>query len=87
MHIQRGTFRWVMVKDYVQGSFRYFLYRYMPYLFTEKSWDKYSRRVLNARKDCMSQGQCVKCGCKMPDLLFTDKGCSIQCHEPEELEL
>lgn len=87
MHIRNGTFRWKMVKDYFLGHFRYFLFLYAPYLLKQETYDRSVRRLMKSREVCMKQKQCIKCGCSMPQLLFTDDGCKVKCHDDEETEL
>jgi len=87
MHLRRGTFKWSMIYDYLQGTIRYWLFLYMPYLLSRKVTDRSLMRMWNAKNECMKQKQCVNCGCSMPALLFTDKGCSIKCHDHDEAEL
>lgn len=32
--------------------------------------------------ECLLNGECKHCGCKMPDMLFSDKVCEGKCYKP-----
>lgn len=80
MHIRMGTLTFGMVKDYFQGTFRYWIYNNMPFFMSAKDEQKYSDRYRNANPECRMSGYCINCGCKIPEMLFTDKGCKSNCH-------
>lgn len=71
-----------LVFDYTQGNVRYFLYRNLPFLLTKDFKEQIKYRLENANKECIKQGVCTHCGCKTPNLFFSDKSCEGGCYPP-----
>lgn len=63
------------IKNYIDGNWRYFLYRTFPALLSKYVKREFEDRLTEA-KDCYINGSCKSCGCKTPQLFMANKGCS-----------
>lgn len=60
---------------FIQGEFRYLLYRKAAWALSDAIKAVYHQRIKLA-KECYDNGECVCCGCTTPSLFFADKGCA-----------
>lgn len=70
-----------LVWDFIQGNIRYWIYsrkvfgrRVLSFLLSKKVKKAYKSRLKDARP-CYLNGECLHCGCRTPQLFFSDRGC------------
>jgi len=70
------------IKNYIDGNWRYLLYRTAPALLTRYVKQQFEKRQELARA-CLLNGECKHCGCKTPELFMANRACSkeIPCYE------
>lgn len=62
--------------EYIVGTLRYFCYSHgLSFLIRRNVRMVYKERIIHAQ-ECVRSKVCVCCGCKTPDLMFANKGCS-----------
>lgn len=66
------------IKAFIQGYFRKFLLDKLTYIYEQVEYRK--EQVAIKSPDCLN-GQCVKCGCKTPELFYADKPCENKCYD------
>jgi hypothetical protein len=49
--------------------------------FNPELEDRFIFRVKNANIECLGKGKCIHCGCDVPELFMSDKGCEINCYK------
>jgi hypothetical protein len=66
------------VKAFIQGYLRKFLIDYfnrkLKYIFEQVEYR--TECVREKSPECLTEGSCKVCGCKIPELFYSDKGCS-----------
>lgn len=69
------------VKNYFIAWYRYRLY-YSPFRFLIRKHiiEQFEYRLKVVNKECYTKGSCVKCGCHVPALLFSDAPCAGNCY-------
>lgn len=65
---------------FIQGNIRYRLYYSFPFLFSPRFKSMIEERYKLANPECMATGECIACGCDMPNLLFANKQCKAKCY-------
>mgnify|MGYP000967568174 CR=1 FL=1 len=68
------------IRDYLQGNFRYIFRRFL----SKKLKDKIAQRIKQVEENsplCITQGECLNCGCKTPQMFYADKRCSNWCYD------
>lgn len=65
---------------FIQGYIRMFVITNIPGLMRSHIRDQYYYRILRADK-CYSNGSCIGCGCKTPEVFFANKACSLEKYE------
>lgn len=61
-------------RDWLQGTYRWFMYRKFPLLLRSFVKDAFEKRKELA-KDCYLNGSCLHCGCETPQVFFASRGC------------
>lgn len=61
---------------FIQGYVRMFVLSIIPDLMRSHIREQYYYRILRADK-CYSNGSCLSCGCKTPEVFMANKGCSL----------
>ena len=66
------------VKAFIQGYTRKFMIDFfidkLKYIFEQVEYRK--EQVTEKSPECILNGECKICGCKTPELFYSDKGCS-----------
>lgn len=63
---------------YVQGTYRYkMIYNGYGSLIRNHIKEQFNLRKVKA-KDCFSNGSCLYCGCKTPELFLANKECGLE---------
>lgn len=66
---------------FFQGYLRYFLISVgAVFLIRKHIMNQIRQRYELADKECLKNGSCKICGCSMPQLLMSDKGCEGGCY-------
>jgi hypothetical protein len=68
------------IKAFFQGIVRYYWHKYLPKSFPKYLAEQVKFRIKNAREDCVNNGECLECGCKIPHLFYADKSCGGDCY-------
>lgn len=71
-----------LVWDYLQGMFRYWLYKNHPKYVRKHIKEQYNYRLAIMNPSCLVEHQCVECGCKVPELQMAAKQCGGKCYPP-----
>jgi hypothetical protein len=61
---------------YVQGTYRILCYDYASFLIRGHILEQFEDRKIKA-EECSKKDKCRFCGCKIPDLFFANKACSL----------
>jgi hypothetical protein len=68
------------IVNYVEGNWRYFLYKVAPWLLKKSTKVEFESRKLQAEK-CLINGSCYGCGCKTPEKFMSSDACKEGCYE------
>lgn len=73
---------WNNIKSYIQGNFRMWLYysKRLNFLLPLHIFEQIAYRLFKMKKECFTNGACLKCGCATPALQMADKACLGQCY-------
>lgn len=72
------------IKNYLQGTLRYKIYNSIlkKVLIRKHILSQIEFRIKVMKKECYSNGSCVKCGCNTPALQMCNKECEGRCYPP-----
>jgi len=87
MKIGRFNITLKNIKAYIQGKSRLFIKKYGADFIKleEHIQEQIIWREERALPECIEKGQCISCGCDMPDMLYSDKSCERKCY-PEMMD-
>lgn len=69
------------IKWFIQGNRRKALMNtWFQWCLPKHIIEQYKYRLENAKSQCLKNGECIACGCKMPAVLLADKGCKRGCY-------
>ena len=68
------------VKAFWQGMCRYYWDKWFPNSFPKHIREQVAYRKKEANEDCVKNGECLECGCKIPHLFYADKSCNGDCY-------
>lgn len=70
-----------LVYNYLLANYRYKLYdSKFKFLIRQHIKEQYLYRLSITNKPCLYNGACVKCGCKIPQLQFSNLACEGYCY-------
>lgn len=67
---------------FLQGHMREKLYynRRLNWLLSDHIFEQISYRLFVMNKECLSNGECIMCGCSTPALQMANKTCEARCY-------
>ncbi len=65
---------------YLQGNIRFWRLESKWFPLPKHILEQFEMRKKLALKECVTQGECVVCECKTPELFLADKACSGRCY-------
>jgi hypothetical protein len=82
MSIKLNQITLANIKHFIQGEYRKLEDEFF------NSLDEYIKEQVVFRKalvqlkkpECIAKGECIKCGCAIPDLFYADKSCDMLCY-------
>lgn len=60
------------IYNFIEGNTRFFVKELQP----EHIKEQIAYRMLLCNNDCAVNGECIKCGCKYPERVYTSKSCN-----------
>lgn len=71
------------IRDYIQGTLRYNLYySRLKFLLAPHIVEQFKWRIKVMSTECLENGSCTKCGCRVPELQFASTPCEGECYPP-----
>lgn len=65
---------------FIQGNFNYYLDRInLLKYFNNARYLSTKARLENTKNECLILNECVNCGCKVPQMQYSDKSC--ECYD------
>lgn len=61
---------------YIQGTFRTICYNNYPWMIRKHILEQFEHRKIKAAP-CLENKSCKFCGCRTPDVFFSNKACSL----------
>lgn len=70
------------VIDYIIGNYRMFMFKHASFLLRKHIKDQFNYRLSIMNQTCLDNRECIECGCKTPNLQFSNKSCEGLCYPP-----
>lgn len=70
--------KWSDVIHFIQGYYRSFIDKEYSRLFDQDSIRKLFYKAAKIDSSCLYRKRCLKCGCSIEELIFSDKECECK---------
>ena len=68
------------IYNYFLANYRTYIYHNLPFLMREHIKEQYIFRINMMDTQCLEEGMCKECGCKTPNLQFSNQSCEVRCY-------
>jgi len=78
---EKRTIRWIDIKSYFIGMYRYHLYYgIFKFLIMKYIREQIDYRIKVMDKECLEKGECKLCGCMTTGLQMANRSCDKPCY-------